>query len=52
MHENKVHIIPEEKEDHEGMNNVFCFAALADKQTGTLYTDAAGALPALSLKRN
>ena len=33
-------------------NNVFCFAALADKQTGTLYTDATGALPAQSLDGN
>ena len=31
-------------------NNIFCFAALADKQTGTLYTDATGALPVLSLE--
>ena len=30
----------------------FCFAALADKQTGTLYTDATGALPVMSLKGN
>ena len=28
----------------------FCFAALADKQTGTLYTDATGALPIMSLE--
>ena len=33
----------------EAANNVFCFAALADKQTGTMYTDATGALPVLSL---
>ena len=25
--------------------NIFCYVALADKQTGTLYTDATGALP-------
>ena len=25
-------------------NNIFCFAALADKQTGTMYIDATGAL--------
>ena len=31
-------------------NNVFCFAALADKQTGTLYTDQTGALPVRSLE--
>ena len=31
-------------------NNVFCFAALADKQTGTLYTDQTGALPVRSIE--
>ena len=36
----------------EVMNNIFCFAALVDKQTGTLYTDAIGALPAVSLEGN
>ena len=30
-------------------NNIFCFAALADKQTGTMYTDQKGALPVRSL---
>ena len=30
-------------------NNIFCFAALADKQTGTMYTDQTGALPVRSL---
>ena len=30
-------------------NNVFCFAALAEKEKGTVYTDATGALPVLSL---
>ena len=34
------------------MNNIFCFAALADKQKGTLYTDATGALPVVSLEGN
>ena len=29
--------------------NVFCFAALAEKEKGTVYTDATGALPVLSL---
>jgi hypothetical protein len=38
--------------DHEHVNNVFCYAALADKQKGTLYTDATGALPARSLNGN
>ena len=32
--------------------NMFCYAALADKQTGTLYTDATGALPVKSLEGN
>ena len=32
--------------------NVFCYAALADKHTGTMYTDATGALPAVSLEGN
>ena len=40
-------VIPS-NETHE-VNNVFCFAALADKQTGTLYTYATGALPVNSL---
>ena len=30
-------------------NNVFCFAALAEKEKGTIYTDAMGAFPVLSL---
>ena len=30
-------------------NNVFCFAALAEKEKGTVYTDATGALPVMSL---
>ena len=33
-------------------NNVFCYAALADKQHGTIYTDANGALSARSLDGN
>jgi hypothetical protein len=32
--------------------DVFCYAALADKHTGTMYTDANGALPAVSLEGN
>ena len=35
-------IIPDD-ESFDGANNIFCYAALADKQTGTLYTDATGA---------
>ena len=30
-------------------NNVFCFAALAEREKGTGYTDATGALPVMSL---
>ena len=33
-------------------SNIFCYAALADKQQGTLYTDATGALPARSIYAN
>ena len=40
--------IPDPRDKHE-VNNIFCFAALADKQNGTLYTDATGALPVISL---
>ena len=50
--ENEPTIIPDVNEPHNGLNNVFCFAALADKQTGTLYTDATGALPVMSLEGN
>ena len=41
------HLIP--PDETHAVNNVFCYAALADKQRGTLYTDATGALPAISL---
>ena len=44
-------LIPDDK-PLDGANNVFCYAALADKQKGTLYTDATGALPARSLDGN
>ena len=43
---NDVDIVPTEL--HE-VNNIFCFAALADKKAGTMYTDQTGALPAISL---
>ena len=33
-------------------SNIFCYTALADKQQGTLYTDATGALPARSMDAN
>eukprot|EP00804_Cyclotella_cryptica_P023697 CCRYP_019320-RA/>CCRYP_019320-RA protein AED:0.37 eAED:0.35 QI:0/0/0/1/1/1/6/0/1607 len=45
------HIIPLEPIGDSSCN-VFCYAALADKHTGTLYTDATGALPAVSLDGN
>eukprot|EP00804_Cyclotella_cryptica_P020493 CCRYP_019412-RA/>CCRYP_019412-RA protein AED:0.05 eAED:-0.04 QI:0/0/0/1/0/0.5/2/0/1372 len=45
------HIIPLEP-IRDSSCNVFCYAALADKHTGTLYTDATGALPAVSLDGN
>ena len=32
--------------------NMFCYAALAEKQMGTLYTDTTGALPVKSLDGN
>ena len=38
--------------EEDGVCNMFCYAALADKQTGTLYTDATGALPVKSLEGN
>ena len=34
------------------ISNVFCFATLADKSKGTLYTDATGALPVWSVNGN
>ena len=37
-------------EETNKVNNIFCSAALADKQTGTMYTDATCALPVLSLE--
>jgi hypothetical protein len=44
-----VNIIPmEEKED--SACHVFCYAALTDKHTGTMYTDATGALPVVTLE--
>ena len=44
-HNSQAHLIPNDKESVEGANNIFCYAALADKQAGTLYTDATGAFP-------
>eukprot|EP00804_Cyclotella_cryptica_P015897 CCRYP_006383-RA/>CCRYP_006383-RA protein AED:0.07 eAED:-0.04 QI:0/0/0/1/0/0/2/0/1375 len=44
-----VNVIPFETID-DSVCNVFCYAALADKQAGTMYTDATGALPAISLE--
>ena len=31
--------------DETQANNIFCYASLADKQQGTLYTDTTGAFP-------
>lgn len=31
------------------VNNIFCFAALSEKENGTVYTDATGALPVMSV---
>ncbi len=39
----------EEEFAPDGANNIFYYTALADKQTGTLYTDAMGALLTASL---
>jgi hypothetical protein len=44
-------IIPND-DDPAGVTNVFCYAALADKKKGTLYTDATGNLPVRSLDGN
>jgi polyhydroxyalkanoate synthesis regulator phasin len=47
--DSSVNVIPmEEKED--SACHVFCYAALADKHTGTMYTDATGALPVVTLE--
>ena len=35
--------------DEQQTNNVFCYATLANKQEGALYTDATGAFPEMSL---
>ena len=42
------HVIPEDN----SVSNVFCFAALADKNKGNLYTDATGALLVRSINEN
>ena len=42
------HVIPEDNI----ISNVFCFTVLADKNKGTLYTDATGALPVRSIDGN
>jgi hypothetical protein len=38
--------------DDESDANVFVFAAFADKQTGTLYSDLTGTFPFMSLEGN
>ena len=35
--------------DEPQANNIFCYAALADKKHGKLYTDATGAFPEMPL---
>ena len=45
------HVIPVTNNDNL-ISNVFCFAALADKNKGTLYTDAPVALPVGSIDGN
>ena len=35
--------------DEDEANNISCFAKIADKQTGTMYTGQPGALPHMSL---
>ena len=44
-------IVPnyEPEADEPQTNNIFCYSDLADKQAGTLYTDATGAIPTMSL---
>ena len=48
--ENELRMKDDKEEKHAGYNNIFCYAVLADKQTGTIYTDATGALPHVSLE--
>ena len=51
-HEENTTIIPAPliiPNDETQANNIFCCAGLSYKQTGTLYTDATGALPTMSL---
>ena len=45
------HVIPDAS-DNNLVINVFCFAALADKNKGTLYTDATSTLPVRSINNN
>ena len=45
-----IHVIPTESNDTAC--NVFCYAALANKHRGTMYTDATGALPVVTLEGN
>ena len=35
--------------DEQQPNNIFCYAALEEKQQGTLYNDATGVFPEMSL---
>ena len=38
--------------NNDSNTNIFCFVLLANKQQGTLYTNAVGALPSRSLDTN
>eukprot|EP00804_Cyclotella_cryptica_P011139 CCRYP_020834-RA/>CCRYP_020834-RA protein AED:0.37 eAED:0.22 QI:0/0/0/0.66/1/1/3/0/880 len=43
---------PATSKEADSACNVFCYAALAEKHSGTMYTDATGTLPAVSLEGN
>ena len=42
----------EDRSSYGQVNNIFCLEALAESRIGTFYTDATGALPAISLDGN
>jgi len=47
------HVIEDEAMANMLMNaNIYCFAAFADKHTGTIYNDLTGTFPFVSLKGN
>jgi hypothetical protein len=39
-------------QEHNELNHVFCWAALADQINGTTYTDLTGRFPTMSLENN